>query len=167
MTDYKNTPEGRRAAQKYADIIHLDRPASSRPKMDLVHRAKIFSPYDALRGFDEAIEHTEEEGNRVQKVLLSDTELSALSDQLSCLKKGMSVSVTYFAGDADDLGNYRTAKGILKKIDPLGQTLEIEEKTPDTTGGKLEKVLPTVIEFNDLLEIKIHAVSARDSGFQP
>lgn len=160
MTDYKNTPEGRRAAQKYADIIHLNRPDSSHPKMDLVHRAKIFSPYDALRGFDEAIERTKEEGNRVQKVLLSDEELSALSDKLGHARKGMAVSATYFLEDSDGLGNYRTAEGILTRIDPISQSLEIEERTPDTTAGKLEKVLPTVIKFHNLLNIETKSNSS-------
>lgn len=154
MTDYENTPEGKRSARKYADIIHLERPVSKRPKMDLTHRAKIFSPYDALRGFDEAIDDTAGQSNRVQKVILSEEETSALSGKLLKVKKGMKLSAKYFAADSDGLGNYRTAEGIVSRIDPTGQTIELEENQPDTTGGKLEKVLPTVIRFDDLLDIK-------------
>ena len=46
MTDYKNTPEGKIVAQKYADILPLSRPEPSykHPRMTLSNRAKIFSP---------------------------------------------------------------------------------------------------------------------------
>lgn len=153
MTDYKNTPEGRRTAQKYADIINLERPASKRPKMDLTHRAKIFSPYDALQGFDEAIDDTSARGRRVEKVILSEEEGAALSDRLRQIKKGMPVRAAYFAADPDGLGSYRTAEGTVTRIDPVEKTLELEEATPDTTGGKMEKILPTVIRFDDLLNV--------------
>lgn len=40
----------------YDDIIDLNRPKSMRPKMDIADRAKIFMPFAALKGYDEAIE---------------------------------------------------------------------------------------------------------------
>lgn len=150
MTDCAKTPESKRTAQKYADIINLERPVSQRPKMDLTHRAKIFSPYDALRGFDEAIDDTAAQNNRVQKVLLSEEESAVLSDRLLQVKKGMNISAEYFTADPDGMGNYRTAAGTVTGIDPVGRTLEIEEAKPDTAGGKIEKVPPTVIRFDDL-----------------
>lgn len=154
MTDYENTPEGRRTAQKYADIIQLKRPASARPKMDLTHRAKIFSPYDALRGFDEAIDETKEQNNRIQKIVLSEEETAILSDKLLQVRKGMALTAEYFAADPDGLGIYKTVKGAVIRIDPTGRVLAIEESRPDTTGGKVEKILPTIISFDDLLDIK-------------
>ena len=39
----------------YTDIINMERPPSSHPKMDLGNRAKLFSSFDALRGFDLAL----------------------------------------------------------------------------------------------------------------
>ena len=42
----------------YDDIINMDRPASKRQKMPIDDRAKIFAPFAALRGFDDAIEDT-------------------------------------------------------------------------------------------------------------
>lgn len=55
--NYKNTPTGRNTAQKYSDIIQLSRPEPSykHPRMSLQNRAKIFSPFAALRGYDEEI----------------------------------------------------------------------------------------------------------------
>ena len=57
MADFKNTKEGRNVAQKYADILHLSRPEPpvKHPRMALSNRAKIFSPFAALRGFDDEI----------------------------------------------------------------------------------------------------------------
>ena len=57
MADSKNTKEGRLVALKYADILHLSRPEPpvKHPRMALSNRAKIFSPFAALRGFDDEI----------------------------------------------------------------------------------------------------------------
>ena len=40
----------------YEDIIDNERPVSKRGKMSIADRAKIFSPFSALKGFEEAIE---------------------------------------------------------------------------------------------------------------
>ena len=57
MADFKNTKEGRLVAQKYADILRLSRPEppAKHPRMSITNRAKIFSPFAALRGFDDEI----------------------------------------------------------------------------------------------------------------
>ena len=52
---------------KYMDVFLKGRPAHGNndlfsvkhPSMDLGRRAKIFSPFDALKGFSEAISETE------------------------------------------------------------------------------------------------------------
>lgn len=42
---------------KYADIIHLPHHVSKRrPQMEIVNRAAQFSPFAALKGYEEAIE---------------------------------------------------------------------------------------------------------------
>ena len=51
--NYKNTPEGKIVRQKYADILPLSRPEPIKPRMTTLNRAKIFSPFSALRGYDE------------------------------------------------------------------------------------------------------------------
>ena len=51
---------------KYDDIIKLDRPKSDRPKMSNHDRAKIFAPFAALRGYEDAIE-VEKRKNMVKK----------------------------------------------------------------------------------------------------
>lgn len=97
--NYKESPEGREAARLYGDIIHLSRPASSHPRMDSVQRAKIFAPYDALRGFDEAIDEVNERAAEVLREELSEEEKAALSEKLQTLQKGMRVRITYFVPD--------------------------------------------------------------------
>ena len=36
----------------YQDILTLSRPISKHPKMSTENRAKLFTPFSALRGFD-------------------------------------------------------------------------------------------------------------------
>lgn len=148
--DYKNTPEGKEVARLYADILPLSRPSSKHPKMDLTHRAKIFSPYDALRGFDEEIASTGEKSGRIERIDLSDEQKAELSALLLQVKKGARLEVRYFASDPDGLGKYKTAEGTVTKVDPFSRTLEILEKAADAAGGKMEKSSPILIRFEDL-----------------
>lgn len=50
MANHKNTPEGRVVQSKYADLLSLSRSAPIKPRMTIQNRAKIFSPFAALRG---------------------------------------------------------------------------------------------------------------------
>ena len=57
MENYKNSKIGQETAQKYGDIIEMERPQTEEslrkhPRMTLQNRAKIFSPFAALRGYD-------------------------------------------------------------------------------------------------------------------
>ena len=45
----------------YQDILHRQRPLSRHPKMSVENRAKLFTPFSALRGFDIEILTTERE----------------------------------------------------------------------------------------------------------
>ena len=90
MADFRNTKEGRNVAQKYADILHLSRPEPpvKHPRMALSNRAKIFSPFAALRGFDDEISSEGASKLLVKKVELSDEEKNNLSDKLLTGQKG-------------------------------------------------------------------------------
>ena len=72
MDDYKNSKEGRIVAAKYADILHKSRPEPSfkHPRMSLSNRAKIFSPFAALRGYEEEIADEKWKQMRVSKKIL-------------------------------------------------------------------------------------------------
>ena len=60
MENEKTARIARETARKYADILHAQRPDGEEsrrkhPRMSLQNRAKIFSPFAALRGYDEQI----------------------------------------------------------------------------------------------------------------
>ncbi len=68
MEDYKTSKIGRETTRKYADILEKSRPQSAEslrkhPRMPLQNRAKIFSPFAALRGYEEQLD---EEKQRVE-----------------------------------------------------------------------------------------------------
>lgn len=120
-----------KCTDKYDDIMHLSRPASTHPKMDVADRAKIFSPFAALKGHGDAVR--EKERVRVNRSELSDEEQEKLNLQLNSLKKGMFVTVTYFhkdpgsdgsGGEAE--GEYLTITGTIQKLDPAFQLLQID-----------------------------------------
>lgn len=165
MSDYKNTPEGKIVAQKYADILHGSRPEPSyeHPRMTLSNRAKIFSPFAALRGYEEEITEEGLEHLKITKIELSEEDKGILSDKLLQVRKGMEVTVRFFEADEPStfdtpseptkagthLGNYRTVTGIVGRIDPVYRELQIR------TGDKnvLGKELPVTIRFDDILEL--------------
>lgn len=97
--------------------------------MDPGHRAKIFSPFDALAEFDEAIASKEvlyekrKTGNRDE-----------LNKKLSYLEDYSSpVAVSYFvpcedinnAAFNDGRGTYKTITGIVNNVDATRETLQI------------------------------------------
>ena len=67
-------------SNKYDDIIHLPRPESKHPHMSNSDRAKIFSPFAALKGHTEAI-HSKETP-RVNRIDLSEGMYLTLSGTL-------------------------------------------------------------------------------------
>ena len=112
------------------------------PPMDVVHRAKIFAPFDALRGFSEAIaakvvlyeekkvltEGEKEELDKKIGILHSLTANSRLAREHK-----VSVTVTHFVLCADPnheacgrLGKYEETSGIVRKIDPLTKTVILD-----------------------------------------
>lgn len=167
MIDYKNTPEGKEVSRKYADILPLSRPEPSHvhPRMSKLNRAKIFSPFAALRGYEEEIAVEVQEHLKVAKIELSEEDKGKLSDKLLQVRKGMEVTVCYFeAGDAQltqpgvstepaklssSLGHYRTITGAVDRIDPVYRELII--RTGE--GNQLGKELPVTIRFDDILEL--------------
>ena len=103
MENYKNSKIGRETAQKYGDILKMERPQTEEslrkhPRMTLQNRAKIFSPFSPLRGYDEQLAAEKQRTERVTKRILTEEEMSALSDRLMQVTKGMTITVRYFKG---------------------------------------------------------------------
>ena len=128
MENYKNSKIGQETAQKYGDIIEMERPQTEEslrkhPRMTLQNRAKIFSPFAALRGYDE--------------------QLAAEKQRTERVPKGMTITVRYFKEDTAHpevpaVGNYITLTGKADRIDPVFRTLQVGD---------------TVVPFEDLVEI--------------
>ncbi len=127
----------------YDSILELGRPRHpeqdsfrlKHPVMDPGHRAKIFAPFDALAGFDEAVsardvlyenrrEMSEEEAEELDRALRLLSSLTA-NGRLA-RENRVSVSVTFFVPCTDPgspafgiRGRYRTVSGICRNVDPL------------------------------------------------
>lgn len=148
MEDYKHSKTGQETARKYADILHMERPQSAEslrrhPRMTLQNRAKIFSPFAALRGYDEQLAEEKQRTERVTKRILTEEEMSNLSDRLMQVTKGMTITVRYFVEDTarpenPPVGNYVTLTGKVESIDPVFRTLQIAK---------------AVVPFEDLVEV--------------
>lgn len=145
MADFRNTKEGRNVAQKYADILHLSRPEPpvKYPRMALSNRAKIFSPFAALRGFDDEISSEGASKLLVKKVELSDEEKNTLSDKLLQVKKGMKVVVRYFVRSTESTGKYISNSVILTSYSDLsffGQITSRRSPAPSITKQFRHKI---------------------------
>ena len=128
---------GRPKHEKYDDFWR------KHPPMDKVHRAKIFSAFDALAGFDGWI--ASKEVKYCDRRYLSEEEHDNLDRKLSVLRgltrnsrevrrNKPAVTVQYFSPCTDrnsfaygSGGLYETVSGICRKIDDVAGTITIGE----------------------------------------
>ena len=89
--DYKNTPEGRSVQSKYGKILHASRPEPphNHPRMPMSNRAKIFSPFAALRGYEDEIASEGRDHLKGEMKKLNDKakESKLSAKESGCLKK--------------------------------------------------------------------------------
>lgn len=124
----------------YSDIINKMRPEHNgddfsirHPKMSIQDRAKIFAPFDALRGFDEAID--KENVIYAPYIYLSEDEKQILDqviyliDEKLTNKEEVKGRITYFIqnGRIKDTGTVMEISGIIKKLDKINGTIKIGE----------------------------------------
>ena len=109
----------------YQNIINQTRPVPSRPRMPRQNRSKIFAPYQALKGFGEAI-HAKDTVF-VRRLELTEYAQELLDWKLRQLCRWDTVAVTWFRakqGEADrDLGQYVTETGTVECIDSVFHVL--------------------------------------------
>lgn len=114
----------------YQDILTLSRPISKHPKMSVENRAKLFTPFSALRGFDIEILTTEQDRLLMPQVRLSNDQREIIWRALNEMQKGDWVTVTYFQPvkslDGQPLGEYTVSTGVVKKVDDVEQLLVLE-----------------------------------------
>ena len=158
---------------KYADVLAAGRPvhkqrdifAIKHPAMALGKRAKIFSPFDALKGFTEAVEAKDE--LYVERIELSEDECAELDNVIADLRElvcngsaarenSITVTVTHFVlcVDADNdaygyRGQYVKTTGVVSCIDP------VVRKTITVDGKR--------IRFEDIARINIEGVKTDES----
>ena len=149
---------------KYAGVFRKGKPQHDfysafrirHPRMAAGKRAKIFSPFDALKGFSEAIcskdvlymDRIEPDQERLEELNRRLTILRGLTANGRLARKNhVPVEVTFFEPCADEnsdawgyLGRYRTIKGICRSVN------QEHSRTICVDG--------TVIEFEDILRIE-------------
>jgi hypothetical protein len=101
----------------YEDIIHLERPVSTRhTPMPLRNRAAQFAPFAALNGHEEAIQ---EAGRFTEEAMeLTESEVGLLDRTLQEVlsRPEQPVSITYFVPDATKQGgSYATVTECIKE----------------------------------------------------
>lgn len=126
------------------DIVYMDRPISRHPKMSLQNRAKLFTPFAALRGFDIKILTQERDQLLSDRSLLADDEQESIRTTLAKLQPGTCVSVTSFQSvtylNDTEMGEYVQKIAVVKKLDNIHRMIVLENST---------------VRFEDLLHIDI------------
>lgn len=152
---------------KYMDAFLKGRPKHEKfdafwrkhPTMDTGHRAKIFAPFDALKGFDENI--SSKEVQYMDKADLDEDEQRELNHQLAILHgytyngrmartNRVFITVKYFVPCVDEYnyafdlgqGRYETAYGMVLNVDEVRETLRLRTEIGEAT-----------IDFSDILSI--------------
>lgn len=139
--------------------MFLDDFCLKHPAMDLKRRAKIFSPFDALRGFGDAI--SSKETSYTDRILLDDSEQRSLNRKLFLLhnytctdrmskENRILVTITRFLPREDsrdlaflsDQGIYTKISGMVLKVDDVHEALTLQCESDRIT-----------IDFEDILDI--------------
>ena len=126
---------------KYGRLMEMQRPAHDgdafsvrHPKMPLSRRAKIFQPFDALRGFDAAVDVARDRTCLTEKRDLDEGEVYAVGQKLrrvmevflrnKRIRRCTSVSVTHFVAEGErdgvPVGSYKDTRGDLTAISREG-----------------------------------------------
>ena len=136
----------------YNDLLRRQRPVHDgdvfsrrHPKMTRLNRAKLFAPFAALTGFEEAVRA--KEVPYVPKRVLDPEEVAALNGTLNRLSRSgpMRVKVEYFEVCTDKnhdacgrMGLYHTLTGVVRKVDPIAGFVMVGDKQiPFDTIGTL------------------------------
>lgn len=147
---------------RYRDVFLKGKPHHERfdlfrirhPSMDVGHRAKIFSPFDALKGFNESI--ASKDVQYQDRIELSDDDRKELDHRLRILKgltynghmareNRVKITVVFYVPCSDEYseafgirGRYRKTTGVCWNVDELNKTILVDR---------------TRISFDDILRI--------------
>ena len=87
-------------------------------KMPLSQRAKQFAPFDALKGFKEAIQDVNFQAELVDRVILFEDQLDKLDGVARSLNKGERITITYY-----HKGRYLKLSGIFSRLDDIEKVM--------------------------------------------
>lgn len=119
---------------KYDDIINMPHYVSrTRPQMALEERAKQFSPFAALKGYEEAIEKKQQA--KEKRAILSEYSKMLIDNKLKSLKRGEEAVLTYFDRDENVT---RKLAGKIIRLEAENLRLQLGDET---------------ISFEDILDI--------------
>lgn len=114
----------------YQDILYCSRPVSRHPKMSIENRAKLFTPFSALRGFDIEILTQEQDRLLVPQISLASDQEEEIYRLLNGLHQGNWATVSYFIPvktiGNQTLGEYTMVSGEVKRVDDVEQLLVLE-----------------------------------------
>ena len=114
----------------YQDILYCSRPVSRHPKMSIENRAKLFTPFSALRGFDIEILTQEQDRLLMPQISLASDREEEIYRVLNGLHQGDWATVTYFLPvkhiAQQLLGEYTEVSGEVKRVDDVEQLLVLE-----------------------------------------
>ena len=114
----------------YQDILYCSRPVSRHPKMSIENRAKLVTPFSALRGFDIEILTQEQDRLLVPQISLASDREEEIDRVLNGLHQGDWATVTYFVPvkhiAQQLLGEYTVVSGEVKRVDDVEQLLVLE-----------------------------------------
>ena len=119
------------STDRYADIIHLDRPASKKyPPMSRENRAAQFAPFAALTGYDDAVRETARRTS--SRPSLTEDRIAMLDRKLALIAERLEdepfVSVTYFKADLrKEGGACVTVQGVADAIEEVEGVLVLAD----------------------------------------
>ena len=110
---------------KYDDIINLERPKSKYPKMSMDKRSAIFSPFDALTGYDESISEASILKDKV--IELSEEEKIDINNKLNYINDNIKNAINVSINN-NDIFNYKYINiiGNIKKIDNYNKIIILD-----------------------------------------
>ena len=105
----------------YLDIINIPRPEPKMPRMTRAQRAAQFSPFAALKGYEDAL--SLKERVKFDKIELSDDEKKEINEKLCTLiNSNRRAKITYF-----NIDEYIKSEGCIKKA--IDHVLIMDDKT--------------------------------------
>ncbi len=132
--------------RKYGDILDEPRPRSAFPHATMEQRAALFMPFDALTGYDDAIEEVDRTTKKGFVFGEDDYRTADLDAALERLRetKNPKIKVIFFLEDEKKSGGqYLSYCGVLRRIDEVERLLIFKD------GTKIALPLVYSINFED------------------